>query len=61
MLRPAGAGPDRLYPPLVWLLAHGPATLSEIRDAAQGSLEGAAVIDLSAELPSEKPEGPHAG
>lgn len=58
MLRPAGAGPDRLYPPLVWLLAHGPAALSEIREAAQGSLEGAAVIDLSAESLSEKP---HAG
>ena len=58
MLRPSGAGPDRLYPPLVWLLAHGPAALSQIREAAQGSLEGAAVIDLSAE---SAPEKPHAG
>lgn len=58
MLRPGGAGPDRLYPPLVWLLAHGRAALAAIRAAAQGSLEGAAVIDLSAESVSEKP---HAG
>jgi uncharacterized protein YllA (UPF0747 family) len=58
MLRPAGAGPDRLYPPLVWLLAHGRAALASIREAARGSLEGAAVIDLSAET---SPEAPLAG
>ena len=60
MLRPGGSGPDRLYPPLVWLLAHGRAALAVIREEARGSLEGAAVIDLSAETLSE-PEAPHAG
>ena len=58
MLRPGGGGPDRTYPPLVWLLAHGPTALSRIREAAQGSLEGAVVIDLGGEEPQEKP---HAG
>jgi bacillithiol biosynthesis cysteine-adding enzyme BshC len=61
MLRPAGGGPDRLYPPLVWLLAHGRAALSVLREAAQGSLAGAVVVDLSAEAVSEQPENPHAG
>ncbi len=58
MLRPGGGGPDRTYPPLVWLLAHGQTALSQIREAAQGSLEGAAIIDLGGE---DLKETPHAG
>ena len=53
MLLPGGHGADRLYPPLVPLLAHGPSALAAIREAAQGSLEGAAVIELGAETPAE--------
>jgi bacillithiol biosynthesis cysteine-adding enzyme BshC len=53
MLLPGGSGADRLYPPLVPLLAHGPPALAAIREAAQGSLEGAVVVELGAETPAE--------
>ncbi|MGH9399717.1 MAG: bacillithiol biosynthesis protein BshC [Thermoanaerobaculia bacterium] len=53
MICPGGAGADRMYPPLVWLLAHGRPALSAIRDGASGSLEGAVVIELDAEAPPE--------
>ncbi len=53
MLLPEGSGADRLYPPLVPLLAHGRSALAAIRDAARSSLEGAAVVELGAEAPAE--------
>jgi bacillithiol biosynthesis cysteine-adding enzyme BshC len=52
MLLPGGSGADRLYPPLVPLLAYGLPALPAIRAAAKGSLQGAAVVDL-AEAPAE--------
>jgi bacillithiol biosynthesis cysteine-adding enzyme BshC len=53
MLLPGGSGADRLYPPLVPLLAHGQPALAAIREAAEGSLEGAVVVELGAEAPAE--------
>jgi uncharacterized protein YllA (UPF0747 family) len=53
MLMPGGGGADRLYPPLVWLLAHGRPALAAIRTGATGSPEGAVVIELGAEAPPE--------
>jgi hypothetical protein len=53
MLLPGGSGADRLYPPLVPLLAHGSSALAAIREAARSSLEGAAVVELGAETPAE--------
>ncbi len=47
MLRPEGAAADRLYPPLVPMLAYGRASLASIRDAATGSTEGVAIADLA--------------
>lgn len=58
MLRPRGAGADRIYPPLVPLLLHGLSALPAMREGAQGSLSGAAIIELGAAAPSEKS---HAG
>ena len=55
MLLPGGTGADRLYPPLMPLLAYGRAALDAIRGGATGSLEGAAVIELG------PVEGSHAG
>ena len=52
MLVPQGAGADRLYPPLVPLLAHGRPALQAIRAAARGSLAGAAIVELGAEAPA---------
>ena len=49
MLLPSGAPAERLYPPLVPLLAYGRAALDRIREAARGSLEGAAVAELAAD------------
>ena len=53
MLLPGGSGADRLYPPLVPLLAYGRGALAAIREGAKGSLDGAAVIELGAEAPAE--------
>ena len=47
-LRPLGTTAERLYPPLVPLLAHGWAALDAIREGASGSLEGARIVDLGA-------------
>jgi bacillithiol biosynthesis cysteine-adding enzyme BshC len=60
MLVPRGTTAERLYPPLVPLLAYGRAVLPELRTAAVGSLEGAVIVDL---LPdSDKAGGEtHAG
>jgi bacillithiol biosynthesis cysteine-adding enzyme BshC len=49
MLLPQGGPAERLYPPLVPLLAYGPTALDAIRTAAAGSLEGAIVADVGAE------------
>ncbi|MDQ2970308.1 MAG: bacillithiol biosynthesis cysteine-adding enzyme BshC [Acidobacteriota bacterium] len=46
MLLPQGAPAERLYPALVPLLAYGRGALDAVRDAARGSLEGAAIVDL---------------
>ncbi|MGH9367879.1 MAG: hypothetical protein ACRD3M_09430, partial [Thermoanaerobaculia bacterium] len=48
MLRPNGTAAERLYPPLVPLLAHGKESLAAIREAATGSLEGAVIVNLGA-------------
>ncbi|HYB53688.1 MAG TPA: bacillithiol biosynthesis BshC [Thermoanaerobaculia bacterium] len=57
MLRPGGTAAERLYPPLVPMLAYGREALGVIRDAATGSLEGAAVVNLGAAEPVAGPEG----
>jgi chromosome segregation ATPase len=57
MLLPRGAPAERLYPPLVPLLAHGRKSLELARDAATGSTEGAVVVDLGAEGETEEGEG----
>jgi len=54
MLRPNGTTGERVYPPLVPMLAYGRPALAEIRRAAQGSLEGAAVVNLGAGAPGEE-------
>ncbi len=46
MLRPKGTTAERFYPPLVPLLAYGREALVPIREAAIGSLEGAAIVHL---------------
>lgn len=48
MLLPEGAPAERLYPPLVPILAYGPEALDAIRDAARGSTKGAAIVELGA-------------
>ena len=57
MLLPQGRPAERLYPPLVPLLAHGSKALETIRRAAVGSLEGAAIVELG----SWEREKSHAG
>ena len=52
MLLPHGAPAERLYPPLVPLLAYGPEALERIREAARGSLEGASVAEIGGEDPT---------
>lgn len=51
MLLPQGAPAERLYPPLVPLLAYGPSALERVRDAARGSTEGAVVAELGEDVP----------
>jgi uncharacterized protein YllA (UPF0747 family) len=46
MLTPSGTTAERLYPPLVPMLAFGRDALARIRQAADGSTEGAAVVNL---------------
>ena len=52
MLLPQGGGADRLYPPLVTLLAHGRPALPAIRSAARGSVEGAVIVELGVDAPA---------
>jgi bacillithiol biosynthesis cysteine-adding enzyme BshC len=54
MLRPNGTAAERLYPPLIPMLAYGKDVLRAIREAATGSLEGAAVVNLG---PGPRAEG----
>jgi bacillithiol biosynthesis cysteine-adding enzyme BshC len=46
MLRPRGTTGERLYPPLVPMLAYGRDALSAIRRASTGGTEGAALVHL---------------
>lgn len=56
MLLPDGAPAERLYPPLVPILAYGPEALEAIRAASQGSTKGAAVVELGARTPEQEPK-----
>jgi len=60
MVRPGGTAAERLYPPLVSLLAYGRRAIDAIRSAAIGSLEGGVVADIDA-TGAEKTEEAHAG
>jgi len=51
-----GAPAERLYPPLVPMLAYGREALAAIREAAAGSLEGAAIVAMGADRPAETEE-----
>jgi bacillithiol biosynthesis cysteine-adding enzyme BshC len=53
MLLPEGTPAERLYPPLVPMLAYGREVLAAIREAAQGSTQGAAIVSLGADRPPE--------
>ena len=53
MVRPNGSPAERVYPPLVPMLAYGKDALAAIRAAATGSLEGARVVALGAAPPPE--------
>jgi uncharacterized protein YllA (UPF0747 family) len=44
MLRPNGTPAERVYPPLVPMLAWGRSALREIRRAARGGTDGAAIV-----------------
>ena len=55
-LVPGGVPADRVYPPLVWLLAWGRGVLDALRRVAGSGAEGVAVVDLGAEN-----GGAHAG
>ena len=58
MFLPGGTPAERVYPPLVPMLAYGPGALKKIRAAADGSLEGAAIVDLDgAPAPEEETDG----
>ncbi len=57
MLLPQGAPAERLYPPLVHVLAYGPPALDAMRRAAQGSTAGAAIVELGTET-SRPPASP---
>jgi bacillithiol biosynthesis cysteine-adding enzyme BshC len=57
MLLPGGSPAERVYPPLVPMLAYGPGALETIRAAADGSLEGAAIVDLDGTAPEEETHG----
>ena len=60
MVLPGGIPAERLYPPLVPLLAYGRETLDAIREAAACSTEGAEIVALGADRPAET-ESVHAG
>jgi len=64
MLLPEGTAAERLYPPLVPMLAYGREVLTAIRDAAQGggsATQGAAIVNLGADRPAETETETHAG
>ena len=48
MIRPNGTPAERLYPPLLPMLTHGRGVLDTIRQAAAGSLAGAAIVEIGA-------------
>jgi hypothetical protein len=54
MVRPGGTAAERLYPPLVPLLAYGPGALGAIRAGATGSLEGGVIVDIDGTPEDEK-------
>jgi bacillithiol biosynthesis cysteine-adding enzyme BshC len=56
MLLPKGVPAERLYPPLVPMLGYGREALATIREAARGSLEGAAIVAMGADRPAETQE-----
>jgi uncharacterized protein YllA (UPF0747 family) len=56
MVLPRGVPAERLYPPLVPMLAYGREALEAIREAATGSLEGAAIVAMGADRPAETEE-----
>ena len=60
MLLPGGIPAERLYPPLVPLLAYGRESLAAIRQAASGSTRGAEIVNMGADRPAET-ERVHAG
>lgn len=59
MVRPGATAAERLYPPLVPLLAHGREALDKMREGATGELRGAVVLDLgtTAEAAMEEEHG----
>jgi hypothetical protein len=48
-LAPGGVPAERVYPPLVPMLAHGRGALGALRAAAGGWRKGAAIVDLDGE------------
>ena len=48
-LAPGGVPAERVYPPLVSMLAHGDGVRGALRDAAGGWRSGAAIVDLDGE------------
>jgi hypothetical protein len=56
MVLPRGVPAERLYPPLVPMLAYGREALEAIREAATGSLEAAAIVAMGADRPAETEE-----
>ncbi len=60
MLLPNGTPAERLYPPLVPLLAYGREALAAIREGATGSTSGAEIVNMGADRPAET-ERVHAG
>jgi bacillithiol synthase len=60
MLLPGGVAAERLYPPLVPMLAYGREALTAIREAAVGSLDGAPIVAMGADRPAETEEEAHA-
>jgi bacillithiol synthase len=64
MLLPEGTPAERLYPPLVPMLAYGREVLTAIREAAQGggsATQGAAIVNLGADRPAETETETNAG
>jgi bacillithiol synthase len=60
MLLPTGTPAERLYPPLVPLLAYGREALAAIKEGATGSTAGAEIVNMGADRPAQT-EKVHAG